>query len=398
MIKWFHNAYVIFWINPERFVEGMKVMAVKACRRLMCIALVILALVGASVAFAVETEEYGAKYLVNDDASMVDVDIIDFKVRLYELGFYSAGVSDSTLQTRGLDDLTMAAVKLVCKLNPDLVYYTDGVSNALYWRVMGLVDGELATPLDKEYRTLAMGESGEEITKVQNRLNQLGYDAVQRTFTPGVYDAELQRVIDEFIRCNKFVCDKDAGITEEMQALMFSDEAIPYAPPEVAQVEKTLSEKVMGYLGASGELMGLRLPNAAWLAAGFVLLCVIVLLVFMLLSPSKQGGKKSGKPKPGMVEFRVEYGDDCVIHRVNVSKGCVRIGRATGNFPLNMADESISRKHCEICYENGNLMLRDFSTYGTTVNGSKCHHSQQALKSGDVLEVGMHRITVNFQK
>jgi len=48
--------------------------------------------------------------------------------------------------------------------------------------------------------------------------------------------------------------------------------------------------------------------------------------------------------------------------------------------------------------ENGNLMLRDFSSYGTRINGELCHHSQHVLHSGDVIDVGDHRITIQFKK
>ncbi len=68
----------------------------------------------------------------------------------------------------------MAAVKLVCKYNPDLIYYMDGVSNLLYWRVMGQGDQELKTPLDEQYRVLKPGTEDDAVLKVQNRLNQGG--------------------------------------------------------------------------------------------------------------------------------------------------------------------------------------------------------------------------------
>ena len=373
----------------------------------ICAALVVVLLTafcGMSCAFAVETEEYGAKYVVGDDPSMVDVDLIDFKVQLFELGFYSAGVGSATLQTRDLDDLTMAAVKLVCKLNPDLTYYNDGVSNLLYWRVMGEGEGELVTPLDEVYTVLKPGDNSDAVTRAQNRLNQLGYDAAGFRFTPGAYDDQMQKAIDEFVRCNKFVYERKDGITVEMQELLYSDEAIAYIAEE--RPEANLSEKVFGYLAGTMVIGGFAVPNYAVLAVGFVLLCVIVLLVVKLATPgkakeeNKQGSKKSGqggKLKSGEIQFKIEYGSDTFVHRADIHK-YVRIGRSTGDFPLNMADESVSRKHCEIVFENGNLMLRDFSSYGTKVNGVMCHHSQQMLHSGDVLEVGRHRITIQFQK
>lgn len=351
--------------------------------------------VGANGALAVEAEEYGAKYLKSDDPSMLDVDIINFKVELYEQGFYSAGVADSTLQARELDDLTMAAVKQVCNYNPELTYYADGVSNELYWRVMGISGDALKTPLDEVYSQLAPGAENDAVARAQNRLNQLGYDAVGAAFTPGLYDDAFQQVIDAFVRCNKFVYEREQGFTVEMQELLFSDAALPYSPEEDA----SLSEKILGYLSASGSVLGIRMSNAALWAIGFALLCVIVVLVLKLCAPGGEGRSKRGaadrKVREDEVRFEIEYGSERCT-RIVSKKRCVRIGRATGDFPLNMADDSISRKHCEIYCENGVMMLRDFSSFGTHINRELCHHSQHVLRSGDVIEIGRHRVTIHF--
>jgi len=377
----------------------------KAKRSLAALLLTVVLLMScAGGAFAAMTEEYGAKYLKSDDLSVVDVDIIDFKVRLYELGFYSAGVGSDTLQTKELDDLTMAAVKLVCTYNPDLVFYPDGVTNLLYWRVMGInTDGKgLVTPSDEVYSVLVPGETSENVTKVQNRLNALGYDGAGYTFTPGVYDDELQGAVDAFVRCNKFVYTREEGITIELQELLFSDDAIAYAPDADPLANAPLSQKVFTFLKAKSSIFGIALPNYVQLIIGFVLLCVIVLLIMHLAGGKKSDGapkpdQTGGKLKAGQIEFRIEYKGNSCTHIADMSK-YVRIGRATGDFPLDLSDESISRKHCEICNDGGSLMLRDFSSYGTKVNGTMCHHSQQALHSGDVIEVGNHRITIKFQK
>ncbi|MBQ3079546.1 MAG: FHA domain-containing protein [Clostridia bacterium] len=362
----------------------------KLAQRIAAFAVMALLVLLSAFAYAVETEEYGAKFMVNDDPSIIDVDIINFKVKLRDLGFYSAGVAQDTLQTRKLDDLTMAAVKLVCTLNPEFSYYDDGVSNELFWRVMGIVPGELITPLGEVYEPITLGQMSDQITKVQNRLNTLGYDKCNFVFTPGVYDDQLQGAIDEFVRCNKFVYEAGSGITKEMQELMFSEQAAAYFAD--ADPDKSFSEKMLDFFKRKSNIFGMKLPNAVLFVIGFVLVGVIVVLVWMLVAPKKSGGKSGA----GDATFIVEYGNDKTTYRTNVMRNYVRIGRATGEFPLNMSDESISRKHCEICYEGGNYMLRDFSSYGTLVNGSMCHHTQQALNSGDIIEIGKHRITINF--
>ena len=61
--------------------------------------------------------ENGYQFLITDPEGVYP-EIINFKARLRELGFYTAGVDDGTLQTSVLDPLTMAAVNEVCRLNP----------------------------------------------------------------------------------------------------------------------------------------------------------------------------------------------------------------------------------------------------------------------------------------
>ena len=60
--------------------------------------------------------ENGYQFLITDPEGVYP-EIINFKARLRELGFYTAGVDDGTLQTSVLDPLTMAAVNEVCRLN-----------------------------------------------------------------------------------------------------------------------------------------------------------------------------------------------------------------------------------------------------------------------------------------
>ena len=67
-----------------------------------------------------------------------------------------------------------------------------------------------------------------------------------------------------------------------------------------------------------------------------------------------------------------------------------------GKFPLNLEDAKISRRHCELYYLNGALMLRDYSSNGTTVNGKPVHNAECLLSSGDVIAIGNHTITITF--
>lgn len=142
--------------------------------------------------------------------------------------------------------------------------------------------------------------------------------------------------------------------------------------------------------------MGLSLPNGVLWAIGFVLVCVIVFLLFKLFSPEEKGAKADAI-KPGEICFTIEYGGESCVYR-DTLKHYVRIGRATDQFPLNLADTGISRKHCEIYSKEGKLFLRDFSRNGTKVNGAICRHAEQILHSGDVLGVGNHKITLRYER
>ena len=344
-------------------------------------AVLVFACMGAAHAAAGDESEAKFFVMVGDDPSVVDVDIINFKARLNELGFYRAGVTDDMLQNKELDPLTMAAVKEVCRLNPEFTYYEDGVTYALFWRVMGETEGPLVTPDRGEYETIPQGAGGDAVTQVQNRLNQLGYDAVGGEFTPGVYDSAVQKAVDAFVSRNKLVYEKQDGITAELQKALFSDDALSY-------VATGLFVRVTDFIKGSSGMFGVNVPNVVFVLAGFVLICVIVVLAFWL----------AGRKKPaeeGAVRFTVEYEGERFTYSSD-GKSRVRIGRGVGKFPLNMDDSSISREHCEIVPEGGGMTLRDTSSFGTKVNGVMCHHDGRALHSGDMLEVGKHRITIQF--
>lgn len=73
----------------------------KAVPAILLVALLLGNMVGLAEGEELEfASEYGIKYLITDSESMIPVDIINFKARLRELGFYVAGVDDATLQSR----------------------------------------------------------------------------------------------------------------------------------------------------------------------------------------------------------------------------------------------------------------------------------------------------------
>ena len=376
------------------------------------------AVVGAAAASIPEDAELEAEYAAENGYQFLTTDpegvypeIINFKARLRELGFYTAGVDDGTLQTSVLDPLTMAAVNEVCRLNPQFSYHPSGVSRLMYWSVMNMYGygDDLKTPLSGDYRALEQGAEGEAVTAVQNRLTELGYDsAAGYTFTPGVYDEGLQAAVEAFARVNNMTMDAQTGISAALQKRLFAEDAAPYAPGEGGETLST-AQRILDYFASPSSLMGLSLPNGVLWGVGFILVCVIVVLLVRLLSPgSASAGKASpgsavtpgsapGRLARGEMVFTVDYNGKTCVYREQINN-YVRIGRATDKFPLDLSDKGISRKHCEIYMKAGKLMLRDFSSNGTFVNGELCHHAERALYSGDMLKVGDHRITVQFSK
>ena len=163
-----------------------------------------------------EMEEF--EYLAGNPTPPNSSDIINFKGKLFEQGFYISGADDAVLHSLTLDAETMAAVQLVCNLNPDLNYYSEGVTRILYWRVMGMYGDPLKTPLDEVYKLLPRGVEDEAVLKIQTRLSRLNYgDEAGFHFTAGVYDEELQEAIDAFVEINDFFYNREDGITVGLQ-------------------------------------------------------------------------------------------------------------------------------------------------------------------------------------
>ena len=188
--------------------------------------------------------------------------------------------------------------------------------------------------------------------------------------------------------------DAQSGISAALQKRLFAEDAAPYAPGEGGETLST-AQRILDYFASPSSLMGLSLPNGVLWGVGFILVCVIVVLLVRLLSPgSASAGKASpgsavtpgsapGRLARGEMVFTVDYNGKTCVYREQINN-YLRIG--------------ISRKHCEIYMKAGKLMLRDFSSNGTFVNGELCHHAERALYSGDMLKVGDHRITVQFSK
>ena len=382
----------------------------------LCILLAVFVLL-ASIAYAQETEKHyiadaqeDIKYRVADgEDSSRNKDLPEFKSKLNEEGFYRQGVGEDTLSSGELDGPTMTAVRLVTEYNDDLIYYEDGVSLALYWRVMDQ-QGTLKSPAREKSDILNIGSQGDDVTEVQNRLSQLGYGNKGEDFTKGVYDEKMQDAVDAFVQCNNRVEEREDGITKALYECIMSDSAVTYT---ATKTDKSVDQRVMGYFGGTTALLGLELP--VWLiwALGFVLLCVIVFLLIRLLGgkgEKKEDNPTDGtdaqdaiRPGKGEVVFRIEYNGMRVFHKARM-KDVIFIGRSQGSFPLNPEDLSVSRKQCELIPDNGKLRLRNRSSHGTVINGERLQSTGNAqvddrfVHNGDVIEFGAHKVTVFYQE
>jgi type VI secretion system protein len=73
------------------------------------------------------------------------------------------------------------------------------------------------------------------------------------------------------------------------------------------------------------------------------------------------------------------------------------VGRSAENR-LVLPDDSISRKHAEISYENGRYYLTDDSANGTLIWNCDLlvHHGKVELADGDILRIGDYELSVGF--
>ena len=111
---------------------------------------------------------------------------------------------------------------------------------------------------------------------------------------------------------------------------------------------------------------------------------------------SGKGARKGGKgAAKNTLRFSITFQGKTEETETQIVKS-LKIGRGIGNFPLNMEDTMISRRHCELYYNNNALMLRDYSSNGTMVNGKSVHNAECLLASGDEIIIGNHTIVVRF--
>lgn len=103
--------------------------------------------------------------------------------------------------------------------------------------------------------------------------------------------------------------------------------------------------------------------------------------------------------QPAAAKAPTAHGDDVAVptHLVDgnraycLAEGVLSIGTVLGSGDYGIAIDStvagVSRRHCSVQSENGRIILRDHSRYGTRLNGHAIDGSA-VLQAGDVISIG----------
>ncbi len=340
-----------------------------------------------------------------------------FKDKLFKLGYYIENVSNADLISDYLDIYTMMAIQEACRKNSlGFEYHEEGINRTVWDAVMNdrLVHANTtAAPTPVTYTHIYWQENSQSVKNVQAKLMELGYPLPSGSAT-GIYDDGLRGVIDVYCQLNSYPYDQAAsnGLTVAFQSRLLEQPSVAYytvsPTPEItvaptATAVPSTGDRIRTYFAGSTNVMGLQLPTVAvWLVAlALIAGCIIAIIHFF--SPSDPNADRPGSDKPtrrqtggsGRLEFTIEYKGIVQNYRCDIDHA-LKIGRNVGEFPLNMQDTLISRKHCEIYYSNRNLMLRDYSSNGTRINGRLCSREEYLLSNGDVIQIGNHTITIRF--
>lgn len=90
----------------------------------------------------------------------------------------------------------------------------------------------------------------------------------------------------------------------------------------------------------------------------------------------------------------IDYKNEHSVIEIDISDKLI-IGRSE-DCDLTFKDEELSRKQCEISYENGNLFIIDLdSTNGTIINGVPIVNRIR-LQSGDIIYIGQTELRIIF--
>ena len=318
----------------------------------------------------------------------------ELKTKLYENGYF--GTTEPDWGCNYLDDATLLAIKQFCLSNEINEYFdTRGLTYGAWYRItsgdfINLNDPPTAEEAPR-YANIPLGQGGTALQSVVNRLWELGY--IDNRDHP-MYDYTVRDAIEEFGKNNGFPTyydDDPEGTVRDIepsvqQVLAETQELVPR--PQVTP-NPDPRPRVVRYFLEPVDVFGLEVSRLAVWCVGLVVLIACVLAIIYFFVPSDKQGAKN------LVRFAITYNGMTQEVEAQITKE-LKIGRGIGKFPLDLNDASVSRKHCDIYYRNGALMLRDHSTYGTLVNGVMVKDGETMLNSGDVLKIGEHIVEITF--
>lgn len=343
-----------------------------------------------------EEKIYLGLYSTTEPQSIQANDLYNLKKILYENGYYeAAGVNNSEIswQSNQLDEITLNALREYCIRNNCSQFDNQlGLTYGAWWRInSGEIINLNAPQVEEEdgYKEIKWEESGENLTQIIDRLYELEY---LENRSHDVYDKEVRDALEAFGKNNGLQdyyehdgTDEVRSIDADIQRVLFSQDANKKPAPKKGGLREYFMQPV--------PIAGLSIPMLVIWCVGLVVLVAGILAAIYLFMPSDS--KKAGKSKKNLVHFDIAYNGKNQRTEAEITK-TLKIGRGIGNFPLDLTDTKISRRHCELYYANDMLMLRDYSANGTIVNGKTVHNAEEILKSGYELIIGDHHITVNY--
>ena len=366
-----------------------------ACAAMLILAL--LAFCAGAIAGAEEAQRQDLQFIVGENHAQIK----DLKQILWDNGYYEGLDYAEIINGDTLDDTTMSAVFKCVNENkaeyPKMEYAAEGVTKDTWWVICGDT-GTIKdlTPEEEEepgYVHILYGDTGDNVDRLQTLLRELGYP-VSVTAT-AKYDEDLEKALDILFEQNDISYDQTAsnGLTPEIQQKLLEGEVTlkPYAPPEEEEDKPKPGkmEQMRDWMLEKRDVFNLQVPNLAIVGVIVLLALAIVLAIIHFFVPGKGGQGRGGD----IISFKIEYNGKTWDYERPLGKQ-INIGRAVGKFPLELEDGSISRNHCRIYRLEKDLRLRDFSSYGTTVNGRLVHNSECVLNNGDEIKIGKHVIHI----
>lgn len=341
-------------------------------------------------------------------------ELMDVKQVLYRKGYYRSDFDQNVLGSNELDDWTMNALLNLSKEYPgEPDYFNEqGLTNKAFWDLLNNPGiRSLATPPpdvapEPVYRDIRADDpsASQAILDVQDRLRDFGYlNMSDPEYKAGNLTPALFRALKNFTEKNH----RSDLYNDDMISARLQEELIFLPDDMIVTNKKSFAEKLHEYFSGSVSIGGLRVPMLVLWCIGLVLVVACVVAVVMLFgpaetpaSPEKAGLEAPSKPlkkapSKKTLHFEITYQGNTIKHDQAI-EDMLKIGRDVGNFPINSEDTEISRRHCELYYHGKNLMLRDYSRYGTGHDGKIINNRQCQLKNGDVFTIGQHSIKVSW--